>query len=528
MRRQFIVFSLLVAALNIAFYLFYPPALWNLVLLGPIVVLGYVDMFQTSHTIRRIFPVMGHFRYLFEKIRPEINQYFVESDTDGVPFSREQRSLVYQRAKKVLDTLPFGTRLNVNQPGYEWINHSFLPTHIDPDTLRVEIGEGRCKHPYSASILNISAMSYGALSDRAILSLGGGAKDGNFAMNTGEGGISPFHLKYDCDLIWQIGTGYFGCRTPDGKFCAQSFQEKACLPQVKMIELKISQGAKPAHGGILPGAKVTEEISKIRGVPLGKDVISPPAHAEFSTPIELLEFIEKLRDLSGGKPVGFKICLGRRREFLAVCKAMKKTGIYPDFIVVDGTEGGTGAAPLEFSNYIGWPGIESIIFVHNALQGYGLRDQVKVIASGRVISAFDIVKRLAVGADLVYSARGMMLALGCIQALRCNSNHCPAGIATQDPNLTAGIVVSDKRRRVYNYHNETVASLAHMLEAMGLHHSSEVRPWHLMRRTSTTEVKHYGEIFEFVDSGCLLQEPYPDFMARANHAASADSFYHSS
>lgn len=527
MRRQFLISSVLVLGAVAVGARFNPLVLWSLVVIGPLVVLGLVDLLQTRHTIRRNFPLLGRFRYLFEAIRPEINQYFVESNTDGMPFSREERSVVYQRAKGALQTLPFGTQRDVYAPGYEWINHSLAPTHVEAEDLRVMVGGPDCRQPYSASLLNISAMSYGALSRAAVLALNGGAKDGGFAHNTGEGGISPYHLEPGGDLIWQVGTGYFGCRTPTGGFCERTFGEQVAHPAVKMVEVKLSQGAKPGHGGILPAAKVTEEIAAIRHVPMGQDVLSPPAHSAFSTPIEMMEFIARLRDLSDGKPVGFKLCVGKRREFLALCKAMEKTGITPDFITVDGGEGGTGAAPLEFSNRVGSPGIEGLMFVHNALVGFSLRDRIRVVTAGKVTTGYHMIKRLALGADLINSARGMMLALGCIQALRCNDNHCPTGITTQNPQLVAGLVVQDKRSRVASFHRETLASVAELLGAMGLNAPEELRPWHIMRRINPVEVRHYGELFEHLEDGCLLREHRPpESFARALRAATATTFRH--
>ena len=523
------IFAYSVCALvlaSIAAAAIFPKALWIWLVLLPVVAVGLWDFFQVKHSILRNFPVLGHFRYFFETIRPEIYQYFVENETDGVPFGRDERSLVYQRAKAARDTVPFGTKDNVYQTGYEWINHSMAPVHNVPEDMRVTIGGPDCLQPYSASLLNISAMSYGSLSKRAILSLSQGAKLGNFAHNTGEGGISPYHIEGGGDLIWQIGTGYFGCRTEEGGFNEQLFSEKAQRPQVKMIEIKLSQGAKPGHGGILPAAKLTPEIAEIRSVPLGKDVNSPPGHREFSTPIGLLEFVARLRKLSGGKPVGFKLCVGKRREFLAVCKAMVKTGITPDFITVDGGEGGTGAAPLEFSNHIGAPLVEGLIFVHNSLVGYGVRDRIKVIASGKITSGFALLKRIALGADACYSARGMMMALGCIQALKCNSNHCPVGVATTDPELYVGLVPEDKSVRVASFHDETIKSLAEMLGAVGLDEPSDLRPWHVVHRTSPTEIKHYGEMYEFLKPGALLKDPLPAAYQRACNSASPDTFAH--
>jgi len=501
----------------------YPAAWFSMILFGPLFLLGLYDILQTKHAVLRNFPLIGHFRYLFEMIRPEIAQYFIESDTDGKPFSRDQRSVVYQRAKDVRDTVPFGTLRDVYAVGYEWVNHSIAPTHVTPNTLRTMIGGENCKQPYSASLFNISAMSYGSLSRTAVQALNEGAHMGNFAHNTGEGGISPYHLSGG-DLIWQIGTGYFGCRDAEGRFSAEAYHEEAIRPEVKMIELKLSQGAKPGHGGILPASKLTPEIAKIRKVGMGKDVLSPPGHSEFSTPVGLLEFIQKLRELSDSKPVGFKLCIGKRREFIAICKAMKETGILPDFIAVDGGEGGTGAAPLEFSNNIGSPLIEGLIFAHNALVGFSLRNQIRLIASGKVTTGIAMVKRLALGADACYSARAMMMALGCIQALKCNSNHCPVGVATQRPELVRGLVVSEKNKRVANFHKEHMESVAEILGAMGLHSTEELRPWHILRRTDTNTVKHYGEIYDYLEDGELLQKDLPPDYKRACEAATADSF----
>ncbi|MGE3974465.1 MAG: FMN-binding glutamate synthase family protein [Bdellovibrionales bacterium] len=524
MRKEFALISGLLLIGLAALSFLYEWVVWSLVVIGPLILIGIQDAFQKKHAIRRNFPIFGHFRYLFEAIRPEINQYFVESNTDGVPFSREERSLVYQRAKGELDTVPFGTQKNVYEIGYEWLNHSIVPTEIHNKDLRVLVGGPHCRKPYSASIVNISAMSYGALSKNAIMALNGGAKDGGFAHNTGEGGLSPYHLASGGDLIWQIGTGYFSARNPDGSFCEKKFAEKASLEQVKMIELKLSQGAKPGHGGILPGKKVTQEIADIRGVLVGEDVISPPAHRAFSTPVEMMQFIGKLRELSGGKPVGFKLCVGNPVELAAICKAMEKTGITPDYIAIDGGEGGTGAAPLEFSNHIGTPGVESLIFVHNLLKGFGLRDQIRIFATGKATSGFDVIKRLALGADAVYMARSMMLALGCIQALRCNNNSCPTGVATQDPDLMYGLVVPEKRKRVATFHRETVKSITHMLEAMGLEKPSDLQPWHIQKRVSTGVVKNYSEIYEYIDTDSLKVAPVPASFSYTMRLADADSF----
>lgn len=459
-----------------------------------------------------------------EMIRPEINQYFVESNSDGKPFSREARSVVYQRAKMQLDSLPFGTQTDVYAGGYEWINHSLAPVKAEHSHQRVVVGGKFCKQPYSASIFNISAMSYGSLSKNAILALNRGAKLGSFAHNTGEGGLSPYHLEPGGDIIWQIGTGYFGCRSKDGQFNLDEFKKRATLESVKMIEIKLSQGAKPGHGGILPARKLTPEIAAIRGVDLGHDVISPPAHSTFSTPIGLLEFVQKLRDGSGGKPVGFKLCIGKRREFLAIAKAMLKTGILPDFITVDGAEGGTGAAPLEFSNSVGTPLNDGLAFVHNTLVGIGVRDQIRLIAAGKITTGFHIATKMSLGADMCNSARGMMFALGCIQALRCNTNACPTGVATQDPHLVKGLDVTDKAQRVANFHRETVRSFFEVLGAAGLTRPTDLKSWHIQRRVSSTEVKNYNEIYPFIEPSSLLSTELPESFARPWLQAKAETF----
>lgn len=495
MRNQFYASAVVVVSLNVLSFFVWPPGLYSLIFFVPFFMLGFRDILQTRHAIKSNFPVFGHFRYLLESIRPEINQYFIESNTDGKPFNREQRSVVYQRAKKVLDTVPFGTQHNVYEQGYEFVTHSLYPKHVDRGSLRVTIGSEFCKQPYSMSLLNISAMSFGSLSTASILALNGGARDGGFAHNTGEGGISPYHLEPGGDLIWQIGTGYFGCRTHDGDFDSELFRKNAQLPQVKMIELKLSQGAKPGHGGMLSGKKVTAEIASIRNVPMGKDVISPPDHKAFSDATGMLNFINKLRDLSGGKPVGIKLCLGHRQEFEELVKAMVDQNMYPDYIVVDGAEGGTGAAPLEFANYIGMPGMDALVIVVDCLRRAGLKEKIKVLATGKITTAFDIVKLLCIGADATYAARSMLLALGCIQALRCNNNKCPTGVATQDPALVKGLHVPSKRERVKNFHQETLESFAHMVGAMGLSHHAQLNRSHLHKRIEENKIRTYAEIY---------------------------------
>ncbi len=500
----------------------WPPVLWCLFLVIPLIALGVWDCAQDEHAVLRNFPVVGHFRYLFEMIRPEISQYFIETNTNGMPFNREFRSVVYQRAKGVQDTLPFGTQRDVYEPGYEWMHHSLCPKKMEPADQRVLIGKRNCKKPYSASVFQISAMSFGSLSNNAVRALNAGAKAGNFAHNTGEGGVSPYHLEAGGDLIWQVGTGYFGCRTQAGGFDPTKFAEMATRDSIKMIEIKLSQGAKPGHGGILPGAKVTPEIARIRGVPVGKDVVSPPAHTRFDSPTGLLEFVAELRELSGDKPVGFKLCVGDHREFMCICKAMIETGLQPDFITVDGGEGGTGAAPLEFSNSLGTPLNEGLVFVHNTLVGSGLRDDIKIIASGKIITGFHLATKLALGADIGASARGMLFAIGCIQALRCNTNHCPVGVTTQDPRLVNGLVVESKAERVHAFHEATVEAFCELLGAAGLSSANELGPWHIYRRITETETRHFAQIHSYIEPGALLTTPLPRGFARDWSAARPD------
>ena len=506
LRQYFLIFAVSGPLLLLALGAVWPPLLWLMVLILPIIGLGLLDMVQTKHTIRRLYPFFGRFRYMLESIRPEIQQYFVESDISGTPIPREFRSLVYQRAKGDRDTRPFGTIFDVNRPGYEWINHSLVPLHPHDKDPRVKFGGDRCAKPYLASPLNISAMSYGSLSANAIRALNKGAKLGGFSHNTGEGSLSPYHLEAGGDIVWQIGTGYFGCRSEDGSFNPDLFKENATKDVVRMIEIKLSQGAKPGHGGILPAAKLTEEIARIRNVPMGQDVVSPPSHSAFSTPLELLNFVEQLRELSGGKPVGFKLCIGRRDEFLAICKGMLSSGKLPDFITVDGGEGGTGAAPTEMTNSVGTPLRDALIFVNQALIGIGLRDQMRLIASGKIMSAFHLLRMIALGADTVNSARAMMMALGCIQARSCNTDHCPTGIATQDPARSKGLVVSDKATRVANYHRSTIENLVELLAAAGLENLDQLEPRHINHRIQGTNIKTYAQLYPGIEPNCLLDE----------------------
>src|ERR1700744_2760403 len=510
--RKLCIYSMLTVLVVIASWsIIWRPALWLFVFLGPVFIWAVHDLLQKKHTILRNYPIIGRLRFVMEDLRPKIYQYFIESDTNGTPFNRQNRSVIYQRAKMVNDTRPFGTELDVYQNGYEWLNHSIGAIKHSKlnNAPRVLVGGPQCSPPYSASVFNISAMSFGSLSSNAILALNGGAKIGNFAHNTGEGGLSHYHLQPGGDLIWQIGTGYFSCRHKDGTIDFDAFAERAVLPQVKMIEIKLSQEAKPGHGGILPAAKVSEEIAKIRLVEMGEDVISPPGHTAFHTPIEMMHFIKKLRELSTGKPIGFKLCVGHKSEFLAICKAMVTTGIYPDFITVDGGEGGTGAAPLEFSNSVGMPLREALAFVYDALTGFDLKKHIKLIASGKVATGFDLVKNFALGADMCNSARGMMFALGCIQALECNSNTCPTGVATQDKGLMRGLVVEDKKTRVANFHKATVASAIQMIAAAGLQHPDDIHRMFIYRRVSNGIIQTYAELFPYIPKGSLLKTPYP-------------------
>jgi glutamate synthase domain-containing protein 2 len=487
-----------------------------LVVFAGLTLLGLRDRLQTRHSVLRNYPVIGHLRFLLEYIRPEMRQYFIEGDNEAAPFSRQQRSLVYQRAKGEPDKRPFGTQMDVGAVGYEWINHSLQPTRIASHDFRVTIGAGpktSCTQPYSASIFNISAMSFGALSANAVLALNDGARRGRFAHDTGEGSISRHHRANGGDLIWEIGSGYFGCRTEDGRFDAEKFAANANDPQVKMIELKLSQGAKPGHGGVLPGPKVTPEIAEARGVPAWQDCVSPAGHSAFSTPIEMMQFIEKLRSLSGGKPTGFKLCIGHPWEWFAICKAMLATGITPDFIVVDGAEGGTGAAPLEFTDHVGAPLQEGLLLVHNTLVGLNLRERVRIGCAGKVVSAFDIARMMALGADWCNAARGFMFALGCIQAQHCHTGHCPTGVTTQDAERQRALHVPTKADRVLNFHQQTLLALKELVQAAGLDHPCELTAMHIVRRHSENSVKLLANLLPFVKPGALLagQAPHQVF-----------------
>lgn len=526
MRKIFVISSILVTAILLFWSYFWTDVILSFIIVAPLIIMGVIDMVQTKQSIRRNFPLLGRLRYVFEDMRPKIQQYFVENDTDGAPINRIDRSVIYQRAKKQVDTTPFGTQLDVYAEGYEWLSHSIAP--LDVRTLdhhpRVRIGNKDCTQPYDASILNVSAMSFGSLSGNAVEALNAGAKTGGFAHNTGEGGISPHHLKNGGDLIWQIGTGYFGARDDDGKFSPEIFRANATRPEVKMIELKLSQGAKPGHGGILPAKKNTPEIAAIRHVKPYTTVFSPPYHSAFSTPRELILFIQQMRELSGGKPVGFKLCIGRKSEFISICKAMVELDLYPDFITVDGGEGGTGAAPPEFSNFVGMPLLDGLAFVENMLRGFNIRHHIKIDCSGKILTGFHMIRAIALGADLCNSARAMMMALGCIQALECNKNTCPAGVATQDPLLVKGLVIDDKKVRVANFHKHTVESFVELLAAAGVDQPRKLNRHQISRRVFMDQVKTLEEIYPSLTDGVLLSGNLPERYAKSIEAASADKF----
>ena len=489
-------------------------AWWGVAIFGALALLGTADMLQRTSTLRRNYPLLANFRYGLETIGPEMRQYFIQSDTEKVPFSREQRALVYQRAKHVNDVRPFGTLRNVYGTDYEWINHSIAPVEVANHDFRILIG-AESKQPYSASVFNISAMSFGALSAAAIRALNGGAKRGGFYHDTGEGSISPYHREGDGDLVWELGSGYFGCRNHDGSFNEQRFAEQAVAPQVKMIEVKLSQGAKPGHGGVLPAAKLSKEIAATRDVPMGQDCVSPAKHSAFSTPLGLLQFVAHLRELSGGKPTGFKLAIGHPWEWFGIAKAMaenaaSRPGLLPDFIVVDGAEGGTGAAPAEFVDHVGVPMHEGLLLVHNTLVGLNLRERIKIGAAGKIVSAFDLARAIAMGADWCNAARGFMFSLGCIQSLSCHTNRCPTGIATQDPSRWKHLDVPDKTERVADYHDNTVRALRDLLCAAGLSHPDELGPEHILRRVSQTQVKSYASLYRFLEPGELLDGRVPE------------------
>jgi len=494
---------ILLALLSLALSFHWPAWGWPAGLFGALALLGTWDLLQTRSTLRRNYPVLAHFRYGLESVGPEIRQYFIEGDTAEVPFSRQQRSLVYQRAKGVMDVVPFGSQQDVYGVDYEWINHSLAPTQVDSHDFRVTIGASSAQ-PYSASVFNISAMSFGALSANAIRALNEGARRGSFYHDTGEGSISPYHVEHGGDLVWEIGSGYFGCRDEQGRFSEERFVQNARLPSVKMIEIKLSQGAKPGHGGVLPAAKVSPEIAATRGVPMGHDCVSPARHSAFSTPVELLQFVARLRDLSGGKPTGFKLAIGHPWEWFGIAKAMQETGLLPDFIVVDGAEGGTGAAPAEFIDHVGVPMHEALLLVHNTLVGLKLRERIRIGAAGKIISAFDIARTMAMGADWCNAGRGFMFSLGCIQSQSCHNDRCPTGVATQNPGRWKHLDVGDKSVRVQQFHDNTLKALRDMLCAAGLEHPQQLGPEHILRRVSPVEVRSLATLYRFLEPGELL------------------------
>ncbi|QKW24956.1 FMN-binding glutamate synthase family protein [Streptomyces seoulensis] len=485
--------------------------------------LGAWDLLQRRHSVLRNYPVLGHARFLLERIRPELQQYFIERNFDGRPFDRDVRTIVYERAKGTDAEQPYGTERDVYLAGYEYLVPSMAPRQAPGTPPRVRIGGPDCRHPYDMALLNVSAMSFGSLSANAILALNGGAAAGGFAHDTGEGGLSEYHLRPGGDLVWEIGTGYFGCRTQDGDFDPAEFADKAAHDHVKCVSLKLSQGAKPGIGGVLPGTKVNAEIAKVRDVPQGQTVISPPYHKLFSTPRELVRAVARLRELSGGKPTGFKLCVGSRQQFLAVCKAMLEEGATPDFIIVDGGEGGTGAAPMEFADHVGAPLTEGLLTVHNALVGAGLRDRVRIGASGKIATGTDLVKRLVQGADYGNAARAMMFAVGCIQAQRCHTNTCPSGVATQDPRRARALDVRDKTPRVRRFQEATVASALEIMASMGVTDPAELRPHMLRRRIDPHTERSYEELYEWLEPGQLLAEP-PEAWAADWKTADPDRF----
>ena len=523
MRRQWYLGFAVILAILLALFIMLNDLKWFFLFLIPVVILWIYDLVQKKHSLLRNFPVIGHLRFFLEFLRPEIQQYFIATDEEELPFNREIRSLIYQRSKNERDTIPFGTERDILSVGYTWALHSMVPKHASEVENRIIVGGPDCTKPYSASRLNISAMSFGSLSANAIMALNKGAQIGNFAHNTGEGGLSPYHLQGG-DIIFQIGTAYFGCRDNEGNFDDKEFTIEASRPEVKMIEIKLSQGAKPSHGGILPAAKLTEEIARVRKVVMGKDVLSPIAHTTFDTPVGLLYFVKKLRELSGGKPIGFKLCLGRRDEFLAICKAMLKTNILPDFITVDGAEGGTGAAPVEYSDFIGTPLEAGLVFVHNALVGINVRDKIRIICSGKVTNGFDLVTNIALGADMCNAARAMMMATGCVQSKQCNANTCPTGVATQDKRLQYGLVVDEKKERVANFHKNTIKSFLEMVGALGLDNPSDLTPGHIMRRMSVGQVKTLDKVYTYCTPGQFLGTDIPETYKSDWDMADAEKF----
>lgn len=523
MRRQMYLFLGTILLLLFLLFAMWHDVRWFLVIAIPLLAIWIYDLTQDKHTILKNFPVMGHMRYILEFFRPEIQQYFIADDEEERPYNREIRSLIYQRAKNMRDTIPFGTERNIDAVGYMWANHSLAPKTVDASSARIRVGGPSCTQPYDASRLNISAMSFGALSAHALMALNQGAKMGGFAHNTGEGGLSQYHLQGG-DVVFQVGTAYFGCRNKNGEFDEKEFKREATRKEVKMIEIKLSQGAKPSHGGILPAAKLTKEIAETRKVKMGEDVLSPFAHSTFDSPKGLIQFVERLRALSGGKPVGFKLCLGRKSEFLGICKAMLELDSYPDFITVDGSEGGTGAGPLEYVNRLGEPLQPSLVFVHNALVGIGVRDKIRLICSGKITTGFDMIAHIAMGADMCNMARPMMMALGCVQSMQCHANTCPTGIATQNKRLQHGLVVEQKKHRVYHFHKNTIDSFLSLLGSMGLESADALNPYHIIQRVTDDIVRPLNQTYDYLEPGVLLGKKIPEAFQPFWKSASAARF----
>ncbi|KGI78227.1 FMN-binding glutamate synthase family protein [Oleiagrimonas soli] len=524
LRMTFYVLSLLALVAIAVLGVFHPGAYYFLLLVIPLIGIGLYDIFIARQNVLSNYPVIGHLRYIMEFISPEIRQYFLESDKSGRPYTRQQRGLIKARAHGSEAVHPFGTEYDVDESGYNLALHSLAVKKVPESAARVDIGGPQCTRPYNSSRLNISAMSFGALSNHAVLAMNKGAKLGGFAQDTGEGGLTPYHLEHGADVIWEIGSGYFGCRTKDGRFDDEQFRKKACQDPIKMIEIKLSQGAKPSHGGVLPGSKVNAEIAEIRGVPEGEDCVSPATHPEFDTPRGLLAFVERLRKLSDGRPVGFKLCVGRRSEFLSICKAMVETGITPDFVTVDGAEGGTGAAPVEYSDRLGLVIDEALPFVHNALTGCGLRDKIRIIASGKIVDGFDMAQKIALGADVCNVARPMMFAVGCIQAQRCHTNTCPTGVATQDARRARAINIDTRAVHVKQYHAATIRSFLDITGSLGAAHPSELHPEHFLQRLPDQTPRSYADMFPAPDNGALLRGEIPADFEKPWSRASAERF----
>nr|WP_323799820.1 FMN-binding glutamate synthase family protein [Parasphingorhabdus sp.] len=499
-------------------------ALWGLAITIPLLATALLDFVQTRHSLRRNYPLIARFRWLFEDLRPYLRSYIVESDLDGRPFNKDERALVYARSKNEISTHPFGTELDVYSDEYEWLSHSIVPNDAVPEELRIMIGGPQCTKPYSAAILNISAMSFGSVGGHAIEALNMGAKKGGFYHDTGEGSYSKYHAKHGGDIVWELGSGYFGCRDADGHFDDEKFRATATLDQIKMIEIKLSQGAKPGHGGVLPGTKVTKEIAETRGVPAGENCISPVAHSAFSTPLEMLAWAARLREMSGGKPVGIKLCVGQPHEVFAIIKAMLESNILLDFIVVDGAEGGTGAAPVELSNRVGMPLREGLILVRNALVGAGLKDRIRLGAAGKVVSGAGLAINMAVGADWCNAARAFMFSLGCVQSMKCHTGDCPTGVATQDPFRQRGLVIGDKAERVYQFQKQTVSALRDIVVAMGLENPWQIRPHHLHERLNSAKSSSIDYIYPFLENRVLIEAPDDTPYAQYWAAAQTSSF----